>query len=134
MTGLISYGNTTPPAHLPVAKDYPAALVDDLPKNLLAQEVSALLHFMPDLRRKMLFTTLWNTGARISEALALTRGDFLLRQQYPFVQLATLKQREAKADLRAGRLPAGVVPHRQVQLSGAQYVNQPEMMIATLHL
>lgn len=101
MTGLISYGNTTPPAHLPVAIDYPAALalrqmaalVDDLPKYLLAPEVSALLHFMPDLRRKMLFTTLLNTGARISEALALTRGDFLLRQQYPFVQLATLKQR-----------------------------------------
>lgn len=79
MTGLISYGNTTPPAHLPVAKDYPDALVDDLPKYLLAPEVSALLHFMPDLRRKMLFTTLWNTGARISEALALTRGDFMLR-------------------------------------------------------
>jgi len=53
-----------------------AALVDDLPKYLLAPEVSALLHFMPDLRRKMLFTTLWNIGARTSEALALTRGDF----------------------------------------------------------
>nr|WP_240656260.1 hypothetical protein [Pantoea dispersa] len=50
------------------------------------------------------------------------------------MQLATLKQREAKADLRAGRLPAGVVPYRQVQLSGVQYVNQLEMMIATLHL
>jgi len=64
---------------------------------------------MPDLRRKMLFTTLWNTGARLSEALALIRGDFLLRQQYPFVQLATLQQREDKAEHRAGRraLPPG---------------------------
>lgn len=130
-------------AQLPVAIDYPAALalrqmaalVDDLPKYLLAPEVSALLHFMPDLRRKMLFTTLWNTGARISEALALTRGDFLLRQQYPFVQLATLKQREAKAERRAGRLPAGAEPHRLVPLSDAQYVNQLEMMmIATLRI
>ncbi|PPC67085.1 resolvase [Pantoea sp. ICBG 985] len=129
-------------AQLPVAIDYPAALalrqmaalVDDLPKYLLAPEVSALLHFMPDLRRKMLFTTLWNTGARISEALALTRVDFLLRQQYPLVQLATLKQREAKAERRAGRLPAGAVTHRLVPLSDAQYVNQLEMMIATLRI
>ena len=43
-------------------------------KYLLAPEVSALLHYVPDLHRKMLFTTLWNTGARINEALALTRG------------------------------------------------------------
>ena len=49
---------------------------DELPKYLLAPEVSALLHYVPDLRRKMLLATLWNTGARINEALALTRGDF----------------------------------------------------------
>ncbi len=139
---LPSYHPQAPVPQLPVAIDYRAALalrqmaalVDDLPKYLLAPEVSALLHFMPDLRRKMLFTTLWNTGARISEALALTRGDFLLHQEYPFVQLATLKQREAKAERRAGRLPAGAVPHRLVPLSDAQYVNQLEMMIATLRI
>ena len=69
---------------LPVVIDYPAALAlrqmsmvhDELPKYLLAPEVSALLHYVPDLRRKMLLATLWNTGARINEALALTRGDF----------------------------------------------------------
>jgi len=134
----------SPPAtaSLPVAIDYPAALalrqmatlVDDLPKYLLAPEVSALLHYMPDLKRKTLFATLWNTGARINEALALTRGDFLLRQQYPFVQLATLKQREEKAGRRAGRLAAGTVTHRLVPLSDAQYVTQLEMMIATLRI
>ncbi|EBX5878441.1 hypothetical protein DSR90_18440 [Salmonella enterica subsp. enterica serovar Gatuni] len=49
-------------AQLPVAIDYPAALAlrqmsmvhDELPKYLLAPEVSALLHYVPDLRRKML--------------------------------------------------------------------------------
>ncbi|EPE9570636.1 phage integrase family protein, partial [Escherichia coli] len=93
------------PASLPVAIDYPAALAlrqmsmvhDELPKYLLAPEVSALLHYVPDLRRKMLLATLWNTGARINEALALTRGDFSLAPPYPFVQLATLKQRTEKA-------------------------------------
>lgn len=70
--------------NLPVAIDYPAALAlrqmalvqDELPKYLLAPEVSALLHYVPDLHRKMLLATLWNTGARINEALALTRGIF----------------------------------------------------------
>lgn len=50
------------PVHLPVAIDYPAALVlrqmalvqDELPKYLLAPEVSALLHYVPDLHRKRL--------------------------------------------------------------------------------
>ena len=92
-------------AQLPVAIDYPAALAlrqmalvqDELPKYLLAPEVSALLHYVPDLHRKMLLATLWNTGARINEALALTRGDFSLAPPYPFVQLATLKQRERPA-------------------------------------
>lgn len=71
-------------AQLPVAIDYPAALAlrqmalvqDELPKYLLAPEVSALLHYVPDLHRKMLLATLWNTGARINEALALTREIF----------------------------------------------------------
>ncbi len=75
------------PAPIHVAIDYPAALAlrqmamvhDELPKYLLAPEVSALLHYVPDLRRKMLLATLWNTGARINEALALTRGIFRLR-------------------------------------------------------
>ncbi len=92
-------------AQLPVAIDYPAALAlrqmsmvhDELPKYLLAPEVSALLHYVPDLRRKMLLATLWNTGARINEALVLTREDFSLTPPYPFVQLATLKQRTEKS-------------------------------------
>ncbi|AWZ67839.1 TPA: resolvase [Escherichia coli] len=62
---------------LPVTIDYPTALAlrqmalvqDELPKYLLAPEVSSLLHYVPDLRRKMLLATLWNTGARIYEAM-----------------------------------------------------------------
>lgn len=66
-------------ASLPVAFDYPAALAlrqmamvyEEMPRYLLAPEVSALLHYVPDLQRKMLLATLWNSGARINEALAL---------------------------------------------------------------
>ncbi|MDJ0033739.1 MULTISPECIES: site-specific integrase [Pantoea] len=127
---------------LPVSIDYPAALalrqmaalIDDLPKYLLAPEVSALLHYVPDLHRKMLLNTMWNTGARINEALALTRADFTLTPPHPFVQLATLKQRGEKAARGPGRTPSGVVPHRLVPLSDPQYIAQLEMMVATLRI
>lgn len=115
--------------------DYPAALVqDELPEYLQAPEVSALLHYVPDLHRKMLLATLWNTGARINEALALTRGDFSLAPPYSFVQLATLKQSAEKAARTAGRAPAGSQTHRLVPLSDGQYVSQLEMMMATLKI
>ncbi|MCK2571403.1 site-specific integrase, partial [Escherichia coli] len=107
---------------------------DELPKYLLAPEVSALLHYVPDLRRKMLLATLWNTGARINEALVLTRGDFSLAPPYPFVQLATLKQRTEKAARTAGRMPAGQQTHRLVPLSDAWYVSQLQTMVATLKI
>ena len=130
------------PSQLPIAVDYPAALAlrqmalvqDELPKYLLAPEVSALLHYVPDLHRKMLLATLWNTGARINEVLALTRGDFSLAPPYPFVQLATLKQRTEKAARTAGRAPAGSQAHRLVPLSDHQYVSQLQMMVATLKI
>ncbi|HBR1031130.1 TPA: resolvase [Klebsiella quasipneumoniae subsp. similipneumoniae] len=73
----------------------------------------------------MLLATLWNTGARINEELplALTRGDFSLAPPYPFVQLATLKQRTEKAARTAGRAPGGSQVHRLVPLSDHQYVS-----------
>jgi len=82
----------------------------------------------------MLLATLWNTGARINEALALTRSDFSLAPPYPFVQLVTLKQRAEKAARTAGRTPAGRQPHRIAPLSDHQYVSQLEMMVATLKI
>jgi integrase len=134
----VSFSN----AQLPVAIDYPAALAlrqmaltqDDYPKYLLAPEISALLHYIPDLYRQTLIATLWNTGARINEALALSRGDFTLAPPYPFVQLATLKQRAEKAARSAGRTPAGTIPHRIVPLSDGQFVAQLQTMVATLKI
>ncbi|WP_262145237.1 site-specific integrase [Serratia ficaria] len=127
---------------LPVAIDYPAALAlrqmalshDDYPKYLLAPEISALLHYVPDLHRKMLLATLWNTGARINEALTLTRENFSLASPYPFVQLATLKQRAEKASRTAGRLPTSCEVHRLVTLSDPFYVTQLQTMVATLKI
>jgi integrase len=142
LTGLTLYSGLSAQPQLPVSIDYPSALAlrqmalvqDELPKYLLAPEVSALLHYIPDLQRKMLLATLWNTGARINEALALTRSDFSLVPPYPFVQLATLKQRTERAARTSGRVPVGSQTHRLVPLSDPNYVNQLEMMVATLKI
>lgn len=125
---------------MPVAIKYPGALAlrqmaakhDEYPHYLLAPKVSVLLHYVPDLNRKMLLTTLWNPGTRINEALALTRG--ISAWPYSYVQLATLKQRSEKVAPRPGRAPSGVVPHRLVPLSDPQYVAQLEMMVATRNI
>lgn len=65
----------------------------DVPRYLLAPEIAVLLDYLPDLRQRMLIETLWNTGARINEALALTPGDVFFNGDLPFVRLRTLKQR-----------------------------------------
>lgn len=51
-----------------------ALLQPDLPKYLLAPEVAVLLSCFYDERQRMLFAFLWNTGARITEALMVTPG------------------------------------------------------------
>jgi integrase len=127
---------------LPVAIDWPVALAlrglaarhDDYPKYLLAPEVSALLHYIPDLHRRTLVATLWNTGARINEALALTRDDYTLDGPYPYVQLATLKQRTEKAKRGPGAPPRNLSVHRLVPLSDPDYTAQLKTLVATLRI
>lgn len=62
----------------------------DVPRYLLEPEISVLLSYLPDLRQRVLIETLWNTGARINEALALTPSDFFQRR-YAVCQTADLK-------------------------------------------
>lgn len=65
-----------------MAIDYPAALAqrqmaarhDEYAQYLPEPEISALLQYVPDLHHKMLFTTLWNTGVCINEAIAITEA------------------------------------------------------------
>ncbi|MEB6622503.1 tyrosine-type recombinase/integrase [Enterobacter roggenkampii] len=142
MPAIPGHGVSFSATQLPVAIGYPAALAlrqlalahDELPKYLLAPEVSALLHYIPDLLRKTLVATLWNFSARVNEAVALGRTDFLQPPPYLFVKLATLKKRTEKAARTAGRSPAGSQVHRLVTLSDPQYVTQLEMMVATLKI
>ncbi|EFK89632.1 hypothetical protein HMPREF9543_03550 [Escherichia coli MS 146-1] len=97
MSGLISYSELQQSAPLPVAIDYPAALAlrqmaliqGKLPKYLLAPEVSALHHYVPDLHRRMLLATLWNTWhcCKVSDEAA-----FCLIQR-PYISKTLLTRR-----------------------------------------
>ncbi|MHB9331393.1 tyrosine-type recombinase/integrase [Phytobacter ursingii] len=88
-------------------RDYAAHLGAGLPKYLLAPEVGLLLSYIDDLTVRMYFDTLWNTGARLNEALALTPASFTLepsrRVPQPVVMLKTLKQRNREAARGRGR-------------------------------
>lgn len=104
-----------------------ALLQPYLPKYLLAPEVAVLLHYLPDERQRMLYATLWNTGARITEALTLTPEDLQLEGPRPCVRLRTLKQRQRGR----GRPSAAEKIARIVPLLDAGYVDQLRRFLAT---
>lgn len=123
----------------PPAIDYPQALArrelalacgSELPRYLLFPEIHALLRYLPDLRQQFLFRTLWNTGARLNEALALRRGDFCLDAGTPFVKLRTLKQRNRGA----GRRKQGDTGIRTVPLTDHHYVRAVQEFLATFDM
>jgi site-specific recombinase XerD len=95
-----------------------------MPMYLLLPEVRALLTTMRDANTHLLFSTLWHTGARITEALALTRSDFERDPPLPYVSIKTLKQ---KNEVRRGivRVPSRVVPIRD-----ASYLDELNQYIA----
>lgn len=50
-------------------------------KYLLPVEVNALISFVDGYEKQMFIRTLWNTGARIGEALAITARDCILTRE-----------------------------------------------------
>ncbi|WP_019105452.1 tyrosine-type recombinase/integrase [Pantoea ananatis] len=84
---------STPGWETSIALRNMALLQHSLPKYLLAPEVAVLLSFFEDERQRMVFAFIWNTGARITEALLVTPEDLELDGPRPFVRLRTLKQR-----------------------------------------
>ncbi|ELO4939506.1 tyrosine-type recombinase/integrase [Escherichia coli] len=106
---------------LPVAIDYPAALAlrqmsmvhDELPKYLLAPEVSALLHYVPDLRRKMLLATLKQRTEKAARTAGRTPAGQQTHRLVPLsdswyvsqlqTMVATLKILMERRNKRTGR-------------------------------
>lgn len=99
----------------------------DMPRYLLAPEIAALLHFLPDWSQHALINTLWNTGGRINEVLALRRRDFHLNEDIPHVVIRTAKQRRAGG----GRPKKGKSANRVVPLSDPAYVDEMRRLFAS---
>jgi integrase len=106
----------------------------DVPRYLLAPEISVLLSYLPDLRQRVLIETLWNTGARINEALSLTPSDFFFNADMPFVRLRTLKQRAPRSRGRPTKEEQQEVPFRAVPLPDEDYVRRLQEYFATFRL
>ncbi|MFP7609921.1 tyrosine-type recombinase/integrase [Serratia quinivorans] len=106
---------------------YMAMTYDDLPRYLLAPEVAGFLHYLPDWTQHSLINLLWNTGARINEALALRRRDFRLNVSMPHVVLRTAKQRRTGR----GRPVKGKSANRTVPLTDPQFVDELRRLFAS---
>lgn len=108
-------------------RDYAAQLGGELPKYLLAPEVAVLLSYLPDHNQRMYFDTLWNTGARPGEALAMRPVDFVLeptrQHPQPLAVVKTLKQREREASRPPGRPRKEAEP---VEHPDSRYRKPPE--------
>jgi len=102
----------------------------DVPSYLLAPEIATLLRYLPDLHQQLLIDTLWNTGARINEALALTPASFVLDGARPFVVLKTLKQRQRGK----GRPGKDEQVKRAVPLTDPLYVRKLREYLATFRI
>lgn len=126
-------GTYSAPSHAPAPTpridwDYwialrPLALAEipDAPHYLLLPEIEALLAGAEHHRAYMLMATLWRTGARVSEALALTTKDLYLDTAGVPAMI-----RIPQAKRRAGR------PRRQTSVSRYVPVHTDPQFVAEL--
>lgn len=128
--------NSLTPSSVPALPDYGRALAlramatayTELSRYLLAPEVTALLHFFPDWTQHALISTLWNTGGRLNEVLALRRRDFHLNDAIPHVVIRTAKQRRTCS----GRPRKGKSANRVVPLSDPAFTDELRRLFASV--
>ncbi len=97
-----------------------------LPPYLLLPEIRALLAVVHHANHRLLLSTLWHTGGRVSEVLALTPASFELDPRGSYVSMTTLKQR--------GRPKRGAVasrPARMIPVTDAVYLRELMSYFAT---
>lgn len=99
-----------------------------LPRYLLALGVTGLRLHIADWAQHAFINILWNTGARLNEALALHRRDFRLNNEIPHVVIRTAKQRRAGS----GRPRGDTSPNRVVPLSDPAYVDEMRQLFASV--
>lgn len=98
----------------------------DLPKYLLKTEIIALSNCAQNEHQRMLLLTLFNTGARINELLAVTPNDIFTVGQRTLIKVKTLKQQKRG---RQGRPKAGEI--RVVPLFDGNFARELNRYIVT---
>ncbi len=97
----------------------PAVLThSDVPPYLLLPEIHTLIQAARQDHLVLALSTLWHTGARISELLALTPGHFTLEVKQPYVSIQALKTRGRPRKGQQGMKP------RMVPLSNESFLIQ----------
>ena len=141
MNHLINTNNQEPVVIRDIEIDWPRLIArrpatlkhsEDLPKYLLLPEVRALLDCTLDARDHLMINTLWYTGARVSELIALRPCDFHIDAQDPdnsFVSIQSLKKRPG----RRKKNQKGPVP-RMVPIVELDYLWELESYIKTNRL
>ncbi len=99
----------------------------DLPAYLLLPEIHRLINSARHDNLVLMLDTLWHTGARISECLALTPASFVTEISQPYVSIATLKKR-GRPSLRQRTQP------RLVPLTDRDYLTRVQRYIHTQQL
>ncbi len=92
---------------------------------LVLPEVQALLDRIENMDDLLIASTLWYTGARVTEILTLKPKDFSLEEGDAFVSLPTIKQR-SKKKVRPVR--------RIINLGDPHFISMVRRYIATFNL
>ena len=138
MTHLINTNNTEPTiihdieinwSRLIARRPTTLAHSADLPKYLLLPEIKLLLDNALDAADHLIINTLWHTGARVSELVALRPCDFNIDNQESFVSIQSLKKRPG----RKKKNQAPIVP-RMVPITELEYLWELESYIKTNRL
>jgi len=108
--------------------------VTDMPKYLVLREVQALLDAVLHQSTHLLIDTLWHSGARMSEVLALTRASFTLAVEArdSRLYLKTLKKRRVGRPALFARKNAAA--ERKVPLSDPVCLDALRRYLATFDL
>lgn len=111
-------------------RPYFLEICQDLPEYLILPEVNLLLSHIHDNQTRFLVDTLWHTGARISEALSLTKDSFFLNSERDsLVVLETLKQKARGRPKKNGKEKEK--PKRSVPIYDTRYITETQRFIVS---
>ena len=103
-------------------------LNNDVPPYLMLPEVHQVLEAAKDLELHFLLQTLWHSGARISEALMLTRESFTLDHlRNSYVILSSLKKKRGHPI----KNEKAAAPKRLIPIVDPAYIEAVKRFVAT---